>query len=109
MQSLSVNLLVSTGSLSTFLKILNKESNGNWIVEEILIDKIANQIVEFLIIESFIEINQTFKELKIIDISEEEIVEEAKESNDTFEKIGYNILLVKKLIFNNKSELDRLV
>lgn len=101
--------MACTGSLSTFLKILNKESNGNWIDEEILIDKIANQVVEFLVSESFIEISQTFKELKIIDISEEEIVEEAKKSNDTFEKIGFNILLVKKLIFNNNSELERLV
>lgn len=101
--------MACTGSLSTFLKILNKESNGNWIDEEILIDKIANQVVEFLVRESFIEVSQTFKELKIIDISEEEIVEEAKKSNDNFEKIGYNILLVKKLIFNNNSELERLV
>jgi hypothetical protein len=97
-----------TGSLSTFLKILNKESNGNWIDEKILIDNIVNQVEEFLIKEKFIGVNQTFKEVKIIDLSEEEIVEEAKKRNNNFENIGYNILLVKKLIFNNKSELERL-
>lgn len=98
-----------TGSLTTFLKLLNKESNGNWIEEEVLIDKIANQVVEFLKSESFIDNNQTFKELKIIDLSEEEVVEEAKRTNDNIEKIGYNILLVKKLIINNNDEIDRLV
>jgi hypothetical protein len=101
--------MACTGSLSTLLKILNKESNGNWIDEEILIDDIAKQVEGFLIKENFIAKNQTFKELKIIDLSEEEVVEETKKTNNNFEKVGYNILLVKKLIFNNKSELERLV
>lgn len=98
-----------TGSLSTFLKILNTESNGNWIDEEVLINKIAYQVTEFLKSESFIDNNETFKELKIIDLSEEEVVDEAKRATDRIYKLGYNILLVKKLIYNNNSEIDRLL
>ncbi|RKS93843.1 hypothetical protein BC952_1693 [Flavobacterium limicola] len=101
--------MACTGSLSTFLKILNKESNGNWIDEEMLIDKIANQVVEFLKSESYIDNNQTFKELIDIDLLEEEVVYETKRTNDNIEKIGYNILLVKKLIINNNEDIERLL
>ena len=44
---------LSCGSPERF-KILNIESNGNWIDEEILIDNIANQVEVFLIKEKFI-------------------------------------------------------
>lgn len=40
--------MACTGSLSIFLKILNIESKGNWIEEEKLIDKIAEEVAEFL-------------------------------------------------------------
>lgn len=101
--------MACTGSLSAFLKILNTESNGNWIEEEMLIDKIANEVVEFLKNENYIDYNQSFKELKDIDLLEEDVVDEAKRTNDNFEKIGYNILLVKKLIINNDEDIERLL
>lgn len=101
--------MACTGSLAAFLKILNSESKGNWLDEEVLIDKLSKQITAFLKSENYIEENQTFKVLKIIDLLEEEIVDEARKTNDNIEKIAYNLLLVKKLIFNNNSEIDRLL
>ncbi|WP_322548930.1 hypothetical protein [Flavobacterium psychraquaticum] len=98
-----------TGSLTTFLKLLENESNGNWIDEELLIDKIASQVIEFFKSENYISKVQSFKELKVIDLEEEEIVDEAKRTNDNIEKIAFNILLIKKLVHNNKSEIDRLL
>lgn len=98
-----------TGSLTTFLKLLENESNGNWIDEELLIDKIASQVIEFFKSENYISKVQSFKELKVIDLEEEEIVDEAKRTNDNIEKIAFNILLIKKVVHNNKSEIDRLL
>lgn len=97
------------GSLTTFLKLLNTESNGNWIDEEELIEKIANQVMEFFINQNHINENQTFKELKNIVFSEEEVVEKARQTNDSIEKIALNVLLIKKLIQNNDNEMERLL
>lgn len=101
--------MACTGSLTTFLKLLNTESKGNWIDEEELFEKIANQVIEFFINHNYINENQTFKELKNIDFSEEEVVEEARKTNDSIEKIALNILLIKKLIQNNDNEMERLL
>lgn len=98
-----------TGSLTVFLKLLNSESHGNWIDEEKLIEKIANQVVEFLKREKFIDENQSFKDLKIIDLLEDDIVREVISTKDLTDKIGLNILLIKKLIHNNDIEIDRLL
>ena len=97
-----------TGSLATFLKLLEDESKGYWIDEEQLLEKVTNQVIEFFKSENYIDKVQVFKELKVIDLLEEEIVDEAKRTNDHIEKIAFNILLIKKLIHNNKSEIDRL-
>lgn len=101
--------MASTGSLTVFLKLLNSESHGNWIDEETLIEKIANQVVEFLKREKFIDKNQSFKDLKIIDLLEDDIVREVINIKDLTDKIGLNILLIKKLIHNNDIEIDRLL
>ena len=101
--------MACTGSLSSFLKLLDKESNGNWIDEEELIDSIANQVEEYFIEENYIDESQPLKELKIIDFLEEDIVEDSKKSNDNIEKIALNILLIKKLIHNNEDEIYRLL
>ncbi|TXI68876.1 MAG: hypothetical protein E6Q46_00455 [Flavobacterium sp.] len=101
--------MACTGSLSIFLKILNIESKGNWIEEEKLIDKIAEEVAEFLKNESYIDEIETFQKLKIIDLLEEEVVDTIKRTNINSEKIAYNILLIKKLIINNSSEIERLL
>ena len=101
--------MACTGSLSIFLKILNIESKGNWIEEEKLIDKIAEEVAEFLKNESYIDEIETFQKLKIINLSEEEVVDTIKRTNINSEKIAYNILLIKKLIINNSSEIERLL
>lgn len=98
-----------TGCLANFLNILENESYGNWIDEELLIEKIANHVVEFYISEKYIVKVHEFRELKVIDLLEEEIVLEVKKATDNFEKIALNILLLKKLINNNKSEINRLL
>ncbi len=101
--------MACSGSLTAFLKLLNGESNGNWFDEELLISKIANQVVEFFKSESFIDENQSFNKLKIIDLLEEDIVKEAFNNKKMIEKISLNILLVKKLIHSNDIEIDRLL
>ncbi len=101
--------MACTGSLTVFLKLLNSESHGNWIDEETLIEKIANQVVEFLKREKFIDENQSFKDLKIIDLLEDDIVREVIILKELTDKIGLNILLIKKLIHNNDIEIDRLL
>ena len=97
-----------TGSLSVFLKILNDKSKGNWIDEEILLDEIVTEIINFFLNGNYISKDQTFKDLKIIDLEEEEIVEKVRKSNDNVEKLCFNILLIKKLIFNNENEIPQL-
>ena len=101
--------MACTGSLTVFLKLLNSESHGNWIDEETLVEKIASQVVEFLKREKFIDENQSFKDLKIIDLLEDDIVREVINTKDLTDKIGLNILLIKKLIHNNDIEIDRLL
>lgn len=101
--------MACTGSLTVFLKLLNNESHGNWIDEETLIEKIASQVVEFLKREKFIDKNQSFKDLKIIDLLEDDIVREVINTKDLTDKIGLNILLIKKLIHSNDIEIDRLL
>lgn len=101
--------MACTGSLTTFLKILNNESHGNWIDEDTLVDSIASKVVMFLSNEGYINQKQDFKNLKNIDILEEGIVYEAQQANDPFAKLGYNILLIKKLVTTNNEEIERLL
>lgn len=101
--------MACTGSLTTFLRILNKESKGFWIDEEELTDSIANQVEEYFLKENYIDENQTLKELQILDFLEEDIVQNSKRSDNSIEKIALNILLIKKLIHNNEDEIHRLL
>lgn len=101
--------MACTGSLAIFLKILNDKSNGNWIVEDNLINSIADNVVKYLIEEYGCLGNESFGEIAIIDSIEEEIVDDAKRNTNLFGKLALNIILVRKLIHNNSDEIERLL
>ena len=87
----------------------NDKSNGNWIVEDNLINSIADNVVKYLIEEYGCLGNESFGEIDSIDSIEEEIVDDAKRNTNLFGKLALNIILVRKLIHNNSDEIERLL
>lgn len=100
--------IVCTGSLQAFLIYLNQTSDGAWAVENDVIERLSTEVAEILKGHTDFELDKTFDQLVINDIKENDIAQEIQQSKSPANKIAKSILLLRKLLFENKQNADDL-
>lgn len=99
--------MISTGSLSLFLELLEIETDGTWIIENEFIQETSVKIHTFLIENKKAEQQSTFDSLNSPKETEEELLKIIRQEKN-IGAMAYNILLLKKVFTQNKEMLPLL-
>jgi hypothetical protein len=100
--------IVCTGSLQGFLIYLNQTSDGAWVNENDVIKKLSTEVAKILKehIDSQFEIQ--FDQIVINENLEHDIAQEIQQSKSPANKIAKSVVLLRKLLSENKQYMDDL-
>lgn len=98
-----------TGCLDAFLKILDEQSNNNWIDEIVLIENIESKVKDIFETRGINTIKDLFFKSPFLEYSIQELVELSKKESDPYQKIALALYVIQKLYIENETSINELL
>lgn len=99
--------IVNTGCLKHILAVLNNKSNGNWYVEDYLINEITEEVLTYFKEEFNIDSDLPLNEILLLNENNNDIAFNVN-TDKAIHGFCHAFLLLKKLIHENRSQTERL-
>ena len=100
--------IVNTGCLKHILNALQEKSDGSWYVENRLIEEVSYEVLDNLSLNFNVKDNAPFTNLPLLKDDNNTITSSVNNYN-YIDGISYALLLLKKIISENESQIARLV